>query len=124
MVLDAGALVALDRRRRDVWALLAAALADDEEILVLAPVVAQVWRDGARQANLSRALAGCEEVAYGPTLGRTAGRLLAAAGTADVVDAGVAVLAAERAAVVVTSDPDDLHRLRRAGAAALSVLAV
>lgn len=48
LALDAGALIALDRGRRDVWELLAAALAGDEDVLVLAPVVAQVWRRGAR----------------------------------------------------------------------------
>jgi hypothetical protein len=39
------------------------------------------------------------------------GRLLAAAGTADVVDAFVALLAAAEHAMVVSSDPGDLGRL-------------
>ncbi len=39
------------------------------------------------------------------------GRLLAASGTSDVVDAHVVVCARRSAQRVVTSDPDDLARL-------------
>lgn len=41
------------------------------------------------------------------------GRLLAAAGTADVVDAHVVLCARRAGQAVATSDPDDLHRLDR-----------
>ena len=39
------------------------------------------------------------------------GRLLAASNTADVVDAHVVVCARRAGQRVVTTDPDDLHRL-------------
>lgn len=39
------------------------------------------------------------------------GRLLATSGTADIADAHVVICARRRGQRVVTSDPDDLHRL-------------
>ena len=39
------------------------------------------------------------------------GELLASSGTADVVDAFVALLAAREQAAVISSDPDDIGRL-------------
>jgi predicted nucleic acid-binding protein len=44
---------------------------------------------------------------------RAAGQLCGLADTADVVDASLAVVARERGARVLTSDPDDLRRLDR-----------
>jgi predicted nuclease of predicted toxin-antitoxin system len=44
-------------------------------------------------------------------LARQAGRACAQAGTSDIVDATVAVLALARDDLVVTSDEDDLHHL-------------
>ncbi len=79
---------------------------------MLAPVVAQAWRDGARQARLARLLRDSVDVVpYDDALARQAGELLAATGLSDAVDAGVAVLAHRRAGIVVTSDPEDLTRL-------------
>jgi hypothetical protein len=108
---DAGALVAVDRgdmRMRSRHAdLLEAGLIP----VVPAPVVWQVWRDGARQARLARVLRGCliEPVDY--STARAAGELLGRAGAADGVDAVVVISAARRGGLVYTSDPADLRKL-------------
>ncbi len=76
-----------------------------------AVVVAQVWRGHAgRQAALARLLRAVEVCAVDERTGRDAGVLLGRAGTSDVVDATVALLArpGDR---IVTSDPKDITRL-------------
>ena len=114
-VLDAGALIAIDRNDRGVSAMLRVVLDDGDEVQVPAGVIAQTWRDGARQANLARTLQRCEEVPLDSTVARAAGLLCGRAGTPDVIDASVAVAAATAAlsdtVAVLTSDPDDLAAL-------------
>jgi hypothetical protein len=114
IIYDAGALVAAERNVRPLWALHDAALRRDVSPLVPAGVLAQVWRGGP-QANLSRLLAGCTVSPLDETLARAAGTLCGQAGTSDVVDASVVVLAHVMAAPVVTGDAADLRVL--AGAA-------
>lgn len=115
LVLDTGALIALDRNDRTVWAMLRNAADDFAQVSVPAGVVAQAWRDGGRQALLARALAHCDEVPLEGTLARATGLLCANAGTADIVDASVALVAAARSqtgpTAVVTSDPTDVRHL-------------
>jgi predicted nucleic acid-binding protein len=113
VVLDTGALIAYERRVRRVVVLVQRALAAGDRIVVPAGVVAQAWRDGRRQARLAWLLADdlCEVVALDDAGARAAGQLLGLAGTADVVDASVAVVARQRELRVLTSDPDDLRRL-------------
>ena len=55
-VLDAGALIADERRDRKVAALMEVAAEHRIEMILPSAVLAQVWRDGARQALLSRML--------------------------------------------------------------------
>ena len=115
IVLDAGALIALDRNDRQVWAMLRVVADAGGMVHVPAGVIGQAWRDGARQALLSKALRHCDEVALDGRTARTAGLLCGRSGTADVIDATVALTAAAIArmgdAVLLTSDPDDLTRL-------------
>lgn len=73
-------------------------------------VVAQVWRDGRKQALLARALSGVAVRALAPGDDKRTGELLALAKTNDVVDAHLA-LGVEDGDRVLTSDPDDLARL-------------
>lgn len=110
LVLDAGALIAVERRDRRVGALLRVAQRDAIPVRTSAAVVAQVWRDGARQANLARVLGGVDERDLDPRSARRIGELLREAGTSDAVDGHVALLAAAGDAVL-TSDPDDLRKL-------------
>ncbi|MGH2915994.1 MAG: hypothetical protein ACRDMX_13500 [Solirubrobacteraceae bacterium] len=80
---------------------------------VPAGVIGQVWRDGSRQTRLARLVnSGLLDVgALDLDEARAAGVVCGATGTADVIDASVALLARRHRAVVVTSDPADLHRL-------------
>jgi hypothetical protein len=115
LVLDTGALIALDRNDRTVWAMLRNAADDSAQVSVPAGVIAQAWRDGSRQALLSRALTHCDEVPLEGSLARATGLLCGRAGTADIVDASVALVAAARAqagpTALITSDSTDLRHL-------------
>ena len=57
---DTGALIAADRGQRRMWARHRALLAIREVPTVPAPVLAQSWRGGSRQALLSQLLAGSD----------------------------------------------------------------
>ena len=110
LVLDTGALVALDRNERPMWARLKAAQIAGELPVTHAGVVGQVWRGGPHQARLAQALAGIEVHPVDERLGRAAGELLARARTADVIDAAVVLLAAD-GDQIVTGDSEDLEHL-------------
>lgn len=111
---DTGALVAADRRERRVWARHRALLAARSVPTVPAPVVAQAWRGGSRQALLAQLLRGCDVEALDDGLARAVGALAAKAGASDVVDACVTEGALRRHDVVITSDPDDLQAIAAA----------
>lgn len=112
-VLDAGALVAVDRRERMIGVQLRVLQRQGTPIRVSSAVVGQVWRDGRKQANLARVLAGVGIEALGEDDGKRIGELLALAASADVVDAHVALMA-EPADLVLTSDPADIRKLLQA----------
>lgn len=112
LVLDAGALIAVDRADRRMIRLLE--LAGD--IHVPAGALAQAWRNPARQVRLVRVVSSDAVTIHsldGATA-RAAGQLCAATATSDVVDASVVLLARVVDGVTVTSDPDDLRRIDRA----------
>jgi hypothetical protein len=111
-VLDAGALVAVDRRDRSVGAQLRVLQQRGTPLRASAAVVGQIWRDGRKQANLARVLAGVGVERLGEDDGKRIGELLARTGSADVVDAHVALLT-EPGDMVLTSDPDDIGVLLR-----------
>ena len=110
LVLDAGALIALDRNERPMWARLKAVAQLGQLPVTHGGVVGQVWRGGSRQSRLATALAGVDVKALDETLGRSAGELLAATGMSDVVDAAVALLALD-GDEIVTLDREDLTLL-------------
>jgi hypothetical protein len=110
LVLDAGALMALERGNRDVLALLKAELQASRSPLTHAGVVGQVWRGGGRQARLAAALNGIEVVSLDEDLGRRAGLLLGRAQRSDVIDAALVLLSLD-GDWILTSDPRDLRHL-------------
>ena len=113
LVLDAGALIALDRGDKRMIALLIRALTHRRTLRVPAGVVGQAWRDGRRQITLARFLRS-EEVQIIPLdeqLARACGELCRATNSTDIIDASVAILARERREPIATSDPNDLRRL-------------
>ncbi|MFT3833498.1 MAG: hypothetical protein QM711_09280 [Micropruina sp.] len=111
LVLDAGALIAIERRATRIQALLMQARARRVSLVVPTPVVAQVVRSGGRQANLRRFLADStlRFAALDLAAALEVGSLLAGSGNPDVVDGFVAVCARRLGGCpVVTSDPDDI----------------
>ncbi|MGH4014459.1 MAG: hypothetical protein ACRDSL_11160 [Pseudonocardiaceae bacterium] len=54
LILDAGALIAIDRDDRRVAGLIELGRRAGASLVIPAPVVAQAWRGGARQARLAR----------------------------------------------------------------------
>lgn len=110
LVLDAGALIALDRNDRPMWVRMKALLEARELPRTHGGVVGQVWRGGPRQARLATALAGIDVRPLNERLGRAAGELLGATRTSDVVDAAL-VLLAEDGDEIVTLDRRDIETL-------------
>ena len=110
---DTGALIAAERNDRRVWALHRRALERGLVPTVPAGVLGQGWRGGP-QAQMSRLLKGCRIERLDDARARAAGAACGKAGSSDIVDASVVVGAAARSDLVVTSDPDDLERLRDA----------
>jgi hypothetical protein len=111
LVLDSGALIALEKNDRAMWRRLKSSLVAAEAPVSHGGVVGQAWRGGGpRQALLAKALAGIEVRALDENLGRAAGELLASTGASDVVDAAL-VLLAHDGDDIVTSDAEDLEPL-------------
>lgn len=113
LVLDNGALIALERNDRAMWRRLKAALAAREVPITHGGIVGQAWRGGARQALLAKALAALDVQSIDDRLGRRVGELLAATGESDVIDAALVLLAAD-GDHILTSDPEDLELLAAA----------
>jgi predicted nucleic acid-binding protein len=114
LVLDAGALIRVDRRSSHIQELVTRARARNVSLVVPTVVVAQVVRRGGKQANLRRFLADSllSFVGLDYPMALEIGALLGESGTADVVDACVAVCARRlNGCPVVTSDPEDLRKL-------------
>jgi hypothetical protein len=108
---DGGALIAIDKNDRRMWARYQVAVDDGRDIRVPAVVVGQAWRDSRRQVRLGKFLVGCHVDPVGFETAKAAGILCGRAGTADVVDATVVVMAAATGAVIWTSDPGDIKAL-------------
>jgi predicted nucleic acid-binding protein len=111
LTFDTGALIALERRRPRMRAVLERALATDQPITVPADVVAEWWRGRTDLREAILASVDVEPLTTG--LARIAGEALAAVREATLVDAIVMASAAARGDLVYSSDVDDLERLRR-----------
>jgi hypothetical protein len=112
VVYDSGVLVAIgDPRNRTAVDRHRERIGRGRKIMVPTVVAAQVVRKPAAQARLMMALKGCELVPFTADHHVPVGQLLAMSGTADVVDAFVALLAARTKARVISSDPDDIGHL-------------
>lgn len=124
MVLDSGALIALDHGDTAMWERLKIALLTGKVPLTHGGVLGQVWRRGEpRQARLSRALAGIDVRPLDDALGRSCGELLAASRQSDVIDAAIALLAKD-GDDIVTSDPHDIANLVSAAGRHVEIIQV
>lgn len=110
VVLDAGALIALERDSRALWAALRLAAESEIDVVVPAAALAQVWRGTRTQARLAIALRSCVIASFDASA-RAIGELCGRTRTHDVCDAHVALVASARAGVLYTSDPRDMRRL-------------
>lgn len=113
IVLDDGALIAFERGDARMRALVREALEMGVRLIIPAGALGQVWRGAARQAPLRALIKGptTSVPALDQLLAEAAGVLCGRAGTSDVVDASVVLVARRERAVVVTSHVDDLRRL-------------
>lgn len=113
VTLDAGALIGVDRDVRRVVVLLARAGETGSRVTVPATAFAQVVRHPERQARLARLVRQptTDVVPLDRVDATNVGRLLAASGTVDIVDAHVVICARRTDQQVVTSDPNDLRLL-------------
>ncbi len=117
---DTGALVAGERNDRRMWAIHAELLALEIAPTVPAPVLAQAWRGGARQASLVRLLRQCGVEDMTEAHAKEVGLVAGSSGSSDVVDVAVVVGARRRRdSAIVTADPDDLRAIAEAAAFAV-----
>jgi len=82
-------------------------------IFVPAGALAQVWRNGARQANLARLLRARDVTVVDLTvsLAKATGELCGKRGTSDVIDASVVIITRQVRGIVATTDSSDLQYL-------------
>lgn len=112
LVLDAGALREAEAHPRGVvWSLCRRENQAGRQPLLPATVLAQIWRGGARQAAVAQVVRTTRIVDVDEHMARRIGKLLGVSGTADVVDAMVALVAMDSGGAVVTSDPLDMRKL-------------
>ena len=110
MIVDAGPFIVDGNRLNSrLWALVKRATERGDELHTTHPVLALVWRNPARQANLARALRSFDIHALDESV--SVGRKLAASGTSDVVDAHLVVVAERLGTFILSSDEDDMSRL-------------
>jgi predicted nucleic acid-binding protein len=109
---DTGALVAIERRDRTMLAFLTAALGAGARITVPTPVVAEWWRG--QRGPAARILDAVVVEPMSAALAKIVGETLGAVPRATLVDALVVASAARRGDLVLTSDVDDLVRIRDA----------
>ena len=111
LVLDAGALIALERNDRSMWRRLKSALLANQIPVTHGGVIGQAWRGGGpRSTVLAKALAGVDVRALDEALGKYSGELLARSKRTDVIDAALVLLASD-GDMIVTSDPKDIQPL-------------
>ena len=119
---DTGALIAGERNDRRMWALHAGFISEEVVPVVPAPVLAEAWRGGPRQASLDRMLAGCEVEEMTAEQARRVGELIGRAAVQDVVDVTVVEGAIRRGGdVIVTSNESDIERIAHAGRGRLRI---
>jgi hypothetical protein len=118
---DPGALVAAERNDRAMWGLHAGFLAEEVVPTVPAPVLAEAWRGGGRQASLSRLLAMCDVEEMSEDQARRVGVVAGKADHDDIVDVTVVEGAARRGDAIVTSNDTHIRTIAEAAGARLHI---
>jgi predicted nucleic acid-binding protein len=114
LVLDAGALQALERRHVRLLVDLRRAHDLGLKIRIPAGALAQSWRGGPRSASIARLLKqSCDIVQVDERSAREIGEFIATLQPdvthPDIVDAHVALVTRRTGSLVWTSDPDDMR---------------
>lgn len=111
--LDTSALIALEAGSPYMRALARRARQFGTPVAIPAGVMAQAWRDGARQARIAQFLktSSVEIIALDSGTAKAVGALCGRTGVSDIVDVSVIVCARDRGHEVVTSDPGDLRAI-------------
>ncbi len=113
LTLDSGALIAFERRERRLLVHLKEAQSRGLDLTVPTVVVAETWRGGSRSARISMLLGACIVEPLSEPLARSAGEAMAAVPGSTAIDAIIMASAATRNDRVLTTDPEDLQRLRK-----------
>ena len=108
---DTGALIAADHNDRRMWALHAGFLAEEVSPIVPTPVLAEAWRGGSRQANLSRFLALCTLEPMNEQQAKSVGILAGKADHDDIVDVTVVEGAIRRHDAIATSNHTHIRKI-------------
>ena len=123
LILDTGALLAIDRGDRATAAKLRVAEQSGLGLRSTGVVIAEAWREeGGRQANLARFLKSVDVQPVDERLGRQAGVLLGKANLTSPADATVIAIATTGDRVL-TSDPRDISRLADVSGRSIRVIA-
>jgi hypothetical protein len=118
---DTGALVAADHNDRSMWALHAGFLAEEVSPTVPAPVLAESWRGGSRQASLARFLALCSLEPMTEQQAKSVGVLAGKADHDDIVDVTVVEGAIRRHDAIVTSNHTHISKIADAVRAEITI---
>ena len=118
---DTGALVAAYRNDRHMWALHAGFLAEEVSPTVPAPVLAEAWRGGSRQANLARFLALCSLEPLSERHAKAVGVLAGKADHDHIVDVTVVEGAIRRDDAIVTSNRTHIRKITDAVRAKIAI---
>jgi len=118
---DTGALVAGERDNRRMWALHAGYLAEEVIPTVPAPVLAEAWRGGSRQASLSRFLRMCDTEPMSEDQAKNVGVLAGKSDHDDIVDVCVVEGAIRRGDAVVTSNATHIRKVAEGAGARLRI---
>jgi hypothetical protein len=121
---DTGALVAAERNNRKMWELHAGLIAEEVVPVVPAPVLAQAWRGGARQASLARLLRLCDVEPMSGQLAKRVGALVSESDHDDIVDVAVVEGAIRRGDGVVTSDAGHIRKIAEAVGSTLRITSI
>ena len=121
---DTGALVAAERSNRTMWKVHAGLLDEGVVPVVPAPVLAQAWRGGERQARLAGLLRMCDVEPMSELLARNIGVLVGQSGHDDIVDVAVVEGAIRRGDAVVTSDASHIRKVASAAGHNLRIQSV
>ena len=118
---DTGALVAADHDDRRMWALHAGFLAEEVSPTVPAPVLAEAWRGGSRQASLTGFLVLCSLEPMSEQQAKAVGVLAGKADHDDIVDVTVVEGAIRRHDAIVTSNHTHIRKISDAVRAKLNI---